>query len=310
MLVAALVTTMGYQARPSNFSTPRRLQDARSYQFVQDLEQCIRETATEVALQYPSWGDNCMPGTYIVDAQAAVYSKTLSPIMEKHGYTGALWCAFFSIRMFHDPDPNDPQPNQPFYKLWYESLVCPWDLGVCGDEPLGQSGYEGDGVPTEWAGDRQHPQYIGEDRRAMSCGLCGHLRNVFGKPPYHVADTVPDSLPQGIWEFADGGHMVRPSRGDALSLDGTTADLSRIGHAHAVAPLPHTHHTNRTPRVPARRTSTRLARGSPTTTGCTAATSRRRCATSTRTRRATARRSTASRGSTCASSRVRRSQPL
>ena len=109
-----------------------------------------------------------------------------------------------------DPDPNDPQPNQPFYKLWYESLVCPWDLGVCGDEPLGQNGYEGDGVPTEWAGDRQHPQYIGEDRRAMSCGLCGHLLDVFGKPPHHVADTVPDPLPQGIWEYADGGHMVRP----------------------------------------------------------------------------------------------------
>ena len=38
-----------------------------------------------------------------------MYKRTLSPIMEKHGYTGALWCAFFSIRMFHDPDPNDPQ---------------------------------------------------------------------------------------------------------------------------------------------------------------------------------------------------------
>ena len=48
-----------------------------------------------------------------------MYKRTLSPIMEKHGYTGALWCAFFSIRMFHDPDPNDPQPNQPFYKLWH-----------------------------------------------------------------------------------------------------------------------------------------------------------------------------------------------
>jgi len=181
-------------------------------EFVQDLEQCIRDTAAGVASAFFDWGDNCKPGTYIVDAQAAVYKQTLSPIMEKHGYTGALWCAFFSLRMFHEPDPNDPQPNQPFYKLWYDSLVCPWESNgwdfTCGNEPLGKNGYEQDGVPTEWAGVRQHPQYVGEpERRAMSCGLCGHLRRVFGKPPYRVADVVPNPLPKGIWNFNEGTHM-------------------------------------------------------------------------------------------------------
>ena len=75
----------------------------QSMEFVQDLEQCIRDTAAGVASAFFDWGDNCKPGTYIVDAQAAVYKQTLSPIMEKHGYTGALWCAFFSLRMFHEP---------------------------------------------------------------------------------------------------------------------------------------------------------------------------------------------------------------
>jgi hypothetical protein len=144
-----------------------------------------------------------MPGTFIVDAQAAVYKQTLSPIMEKHGYVGALWCSFFTLRMFHEPDPNDPQPNQPFYKLWYDSLVCPWDVAGCGGEPLGLHGAEKDGVPIEWAGERQHPQYAGEyDRRAMSCGLCGHLFRKFGKPPFYVADNVPEPLPQGMWALS------------------------------------------------------------------------------------------------------------
>eukprot|EP00966_Prymnesium_polylepis_P214601 4969611-Prymnesium_polylepis.1 len=143
-----------------------------------------------------------MPGTFIVDAQAAVYKETLSPIMQKHGYTGALWCAFFTLRMFHEPDPNDPQPNQPFYRLWYDSLVCPWDIAGCGHEPLGHGGPERDGAPTEWATDREHPQYKGEgDRRAMSCGLCGHLLRTFGKPPFRMADNVLKPLPQGIWEY-------------------------------------------------------------------------------------------------------------
>eukprot|EP00326_Haptolina_ericina_P033261 CAMPEP_0181245200 /NCGR_PEP_ID=MMETSP1096-20121128/43290_1 /TAXON_ID=156174 ORGANISM="Chrysochromulina ericina, Strain CCMP281" /NCGR_SAMPLE_ID=MMETSP1096 /ASSEMBLY_ACC=CAM_ASM_000453 /LENGTH=638 /DNA_ID=CAMNT_0023341847 /DNA_START=39 /DNA_END=1952 /DNA_ORIENTATION=+ len=193
-------------------------------EFVQDLEQCIRDTAAGVASAFFDWGDNCKPGTYIVDAQAAVYKQTLSPIMEKHGYTGALWCAFFSLRMFHEPDPNDPQPNQPFYKLWYDSLVCPWESNgwdfTCGNEPLGKNGYEQDGVPTEWAGVRQHPQYVGEpERRAMSCGLCGHLRRVFGKPPYRVADVVPNPLPKGIWNFNEGTHMDMHPFGAWLAND-------------------------------------------------------------------------------------------
>ena len=48
---------------PSRFEnlTRRELQD-QNQAFVRDLEACITETAKQVALAYPEWGDNCMPG--------------------------------------------------------------------------------------------------------------------------------------------------------------------------------------------------------------------------------------------------------
>lgn len=60
--------------------------------------------------------------------------------------------------------------------------MCPWDLDECGNARLGQHGNEWDGVPIAWS-NRAHPAYHGENRKTMSCGLCGHLRRELGVPP-------------------------------------------------------------------------------------------------------------------------------
>lgn len=34
-----------------------------------------------------------------VGMQAEIYTETLNPIRDQYGYTAALWCAFWSVRM-------------------------------------------------------------------------------------------------------------------------------------------------------------------------------------------------------------------
>ena len=34
-----------------------------------------------------------------VGVQAAIYEETLNPIRNKYGYSAAVWCAFWSVRM-------------------------------------------------------------------------------------------------------------------------------------------------------------------------------------------------------------------
>ena len=47
-------------------------------------------------------------------------------VLEKYGYTGALWCAFYSVRMTgKEFDPNSDQPNNPNFDVWYQQLLCP-----------------------------------------------------------------------------------------------------------------------------------------------------------------------------------------
>jgi hypothetical protein len=65
--------------------------EIRSGEFINELEQCIRNHARRLAQTFPQWGDKCGPVTAKVDFQAALYEETLTPILEKHGYTGALW---------------------------------------------------------------------------------------------------------------------------------------------------------------------------------------------------------------------------
>ena len=77
--------------------------------FVWDLEECIRNHAKRLAEEFPRWGNKCGAATHKVDVQAKLYEETLTPIMERHGYTGALWCAMYSLAMV--PIVDKTQPN-------------------------------------------------------------------------------------------------------------------------------------------------------------------------------------------------------
>ena len=79
--------------------------------FVGDLEDCIRNHATRLAETFPQWGNKCEPVTSKVDFQAALYEETLTPMYNKHGYTGALWCSMYSLGMV--PIVDLSQPNNP-----------------------------------------------------------------------------------------------------------------------------------------------------------------------------------------------------
>ena len=71
------------------------------------------------------------------------------------------------------------------YDGYYASLLCPWDVGLCGDEALGMHGHEWLGVPAEWGYDTSAPYGVeAPQRAAMSCGLCGQLAQAIGPPPY------------------------------------------------------------------------------------------------------------------------------
>ena len=58
--------------------------------------------------RYCRWGDKCGAVTAKVDFQAMIYEETLTPIYEKHGYTGALWCAMYSLGMVPIVDTSQP----------------------------------------------------------------------------------------------------------------------------------------------------------------------------------------------------------
>ena len=105
--------------------------------FALDLEACIQNHAFRLAETFPlckaasntrpshhvspipsrfdalAGGDKCAPVTSKVDYQAKIYEETLMPIYEKHGYTGALWCAMYSLGMV--PIVDTSQPNNPKY---------------------------------------------------------------------------------------------------------------------------------------------------------------------------------------------------
>ena len=95
-------------------------------EFVVDLETCIRQHGFRLAETFPQWGNKCGPVTTKVDFQAMVYEETLAPIMEKHGYTAALWCSMYSLGMV--PIVDTSQPNNPNFDVWYTQLMCPWNF--------------------------------------------------------------------------------------------------------------------------------------------------------------------------------------
>ena len=187
-----------------------------STQFADDLEQCIRQAAHEAASSFQQWGDGCLPRTEKVDVQAAVLAKSITPFEKKYGYQAALWCNFYSTRMNEKLDPNNPQPNNPNYGDWYWSLLCPWPLDQCGNEPMGLHGDEHHGVPIEWS-TTQNWKYLGEQRRTMSCGLCGRLRDRLGDAPFtqplaKVNDPGRENWYGNVWDMHPFGAWLANER--------------------------------------------------------------------------------------------------
>ena len=207
-----------------------------SADFARDLERCIREHAAVAAARFTEYGDSCLPPTEKIDRQAVVYEETLKDIHAKYGYTGALWCAFYSLRMTgREYDPNDTQPNNPNFSDWYASLLCPWNLEECGYAELGTHGDEWNGVSVEGA-PNQNAQYLTTpldefvpdepDRRTMSCGLCGHLQRKLGDPPF-IVEPEPVSGPNAAlftanWDFHPFGAWLA---NDAAANGGDVDDI-------------------------------------------------------------------------------------
>ena len=189
------------------------VEDLHSTEFVTDLEACIRGHAHRLAETFPHWGNKCDPVTSKVDYQASVYTETLTPMMDKHGYTGALWCAMYSLGMV--PIVDTSQPNNPNFDVWYKQLMCPWNFPTdCGasDDELGEDEKNGQlicpqdeiGNPAKCA-PNQHPQYaiwpvdqyqnVDPTRRTMSCALCGRLARSFPNgAPVGAPDLIEASI--------------------------------------------------------------------------------------------------------------------
>ena len=194
--------------------------DAHVPEFVLDLEACIHNHAWKLADTFPEWGNKCGAVTDKVDYQAKVYEETLTPIYEKWGYTGALWCATYSLGMV--PIVDATQPNNPNFDLWYTQLLCPWDFPGrpnqnkvdCGkhDNELTKQEEKGHtvcarediGNPAKCA-PHQHPQYEiwaqkmfqqnDPNRRTMSCALCGRLARTFpGGAPVGAPDLIKANI--------------------------------------------------------------------------------------------------------------------
>lgn len=68
-----------------------------SVEFADALETCIRNAAAEAAASFSDWGNTCMPPTHKIDIQASILKRTLASIRDRYGYSGALWCAFYSL---------------------------------------------------------------------------------------------------------------------------------------------------------------------------------------------------------------------
>lgn len=129
-------------------------------------------------------------------------------------------------------NPNSDQPNNPNFADWYASLVCPWDVDRCGNQPLGARGDESRGVSAIGA-PHMNAQYMPipkddfvqdePDRRTMSCALCGHLKRKLGEPPFKldappiINDPGREHLYTANWDFHPFGawlaNVIAPAEG-------------------------------------------------------------------------------------------------
>ena len=126
---------------------------------------------------------------------------------------------------------DNPQPNNPQYDNWWATLVCPWNLNICGAEPLGANGEEHLGVPIEWS-EAQNENYQGEDRRTMSCGLCGFLVRTLGPPPFQrelaaVNELGREAAYGNNWDMHPfGAWLANEQARQGWSLEETVHDIN------------------------------------------------------------------------------------
>ncbi|KAL3893359.1 MAG: hypothetical protein SGPRY_014289, partial [Prymnesium sp.] len=217
---------------PLLLSGTRALAASRhSEAFVSELEACIADHAAALSRTASQWGDTCAPVTTRLDALAAMYEQSLTPIFERHGYTAALWCAAFALGL---PSVGFTNPEPP---VWSTQLLCPWRIPAScngSDEELNSDEvrgvrvcpWEGRGRPEQCA-PQQHPLYAiwpedtesGADpnRRTLSCALCARLRRTFAveapNPSRHIRplpDDLRDMRAFGMWlANREASHKMR-----------------------------------------------------------------------------------------------------
>ena len=69
--------------------------------FARELEGCIRAVAAATAASAPYWADHCVAPSNKVAFQAQRLGASLSPVLRRHGYGAAHWCAFYAANMPH-----------------------------------------------------------------------------------------------------------------------------------------------------------------------------------------------------------------
>ena len=173
---------------------------ALSRMFAASLVQCIRDQAQEAANSFTDWANSCLATTAKVDIQLSILENgPIKKIFEAYGYSAAVWCAFYSVRL---GQPVGEFNSSEEWWSWYHTLLCPWELDKCGWEPLGYHGPEERGVPVRWSKARDTVD-MGGERYTASCGLCAHLQRELGPPPFVVAEGAHDDpeLYKNVWDM-------------------------------------------------------------------------------------------------------------
>lgn len=206
----ALATAVALALLPGGSAVPHTVGWSEDGRFTQDLSMCIRNLAGEVAATALQWGDRCRGTADKMALQLVVLERVLDPMADAHGYVGALWCAFYTVRM----------RDLPWYSGWREDL-CPYreeQLACSCNESLGARWPEASGVERSQRsarGDDGGIRALGT-RRVMSCALCARLYAEFGPPPY---STVAPASPASVHSAREQIELDRIERMRVVSPD-------------------------------------------------------------------------------------------
>lgn len=146
--------------------------DANS-RFASDVIKCITD-ASEIIASTDFFGDHCQSPAERDALQAERLRSTLGRMRGSHGYAATLWCAYYAT----------PFPSWPFGDEWYRNLLCPWG-GRMKHCQLGQTAtFDKDEIHGEAAPGNGEQRKYREQLLTMSCGLCQHLHDKLGPPPF------------------------------------------------------------------------------------------------------------------------------